>query len=51
MRLFGQQRRAEWSALKLETSPQAGEVIVEIGLVLAAHLAIALLVCLVVGGN
>jgi hypothetical protein len=44
MKLFDQLRRSESSALRLDGAPQAGDVIIEIGLVLAVHLAFALAV-------
>jgi hypothetical protein len=50
MRLFNQQRRLERSVPQVEGAPSAGDVIVEIGLVVALHLAFALAVTLTLNG-
>jgi hypothetical protein len=46
MRLFNHIRRSDQPPLQLDTMPHVREVIVEIGLVLAVHLAFALAVAL-----
>jgi len=46
MRLLGHEHGTEWSALELEALPRAREVIVDIGFVMAVHLAFAVAVVL-----
>jgi hypothetical protein len=46
MRLFGHTDRTERPALPAEATPQAADVAIEIGLVLAVHLALAVAVVL-----
>lgn len=46
MNILGHQHRSEDSAIQGDAAPEAGKVIVEIGLVVALHLALALAVAL-----